>query len=204
MVINILKEDNLNILEKRILEEGIVLPGNVLKVDGFVNHRIDPQFFMQIAEEFKRRFEHLEIDKILTVEVSGIAIAFAVGLAMDKKVIFAKKNNSKTLGDDVYKSSVYSYTKGVTYDIMVSKNFLNKGDRVLVIDDFLANGKALEGVYDILEQAGAKLLSTGILIEKGFQEGGKRLRKKGYEIHSLATIKSLEGGKVEFENSMDF
>lgn len=204
MVINILKEDNLNILEKRILEEGIVLPGNVLKVDGFVNHRIDPQFFMQIAEEFKRRFEHLEIDKILTVEVSGIAIAFAVGLAMDKKVVFAKKNNSKTLGDDVYKSSVYSYTKGVTYDIMVSKNFLNKGDRVLVIDDFLANGKALEGVYDILEQAGAKLVSTGILIEKGFQEGGKRLREKGYEIHSLATIKSLEGGKVEFENSMDF
>ena len=204
MVINILKEDNLNILEKRILEEGIVLPGNVLKVDGFVNHRIDPQFFMQIAEEFKRRFEHLEIDKILTVEVSGIAIAFAAGLAMDKKVIFAKKNNSKTLGDDVYKSSVYSYTKGVTYDIMVSKNFLNKGDRVLVIDDFLANGKALEGVYDILEQAGAELLSTGILIEKGFQEGGKRLREKGYEIHSLATIKSLEGGKVEFENSIDF
>lgn len=204
MVINILKEDNLNILEKRILEEGIVLPGNVLKVDGFVNHRIDPQFFMQIAEEFKRRFEHLEIDKILTVEVSGIAIAFAVGLAMDKKVVFAKKNNSKTLGDDVYKSSVYSYTKGVTYDIMVSKNFLNKGDRVLVIDDFLANGKALEGVYDILEQSGAKLVSTGILIEKGFQEGGKRLREKGYEIHSLATIKSLEGGKVEFENSIDF
>ena len=204
MVINILKEDNLNILEKRILEEGIVLPGNVLKVDGFVNHRIYPQFFMQIAEEFKRRFEHLEIDKILTVEVSGIAIAFAVGLAMDKKVVFAKKNNSKTLGDDVYKSSVYSYTKGVTYDIMVSKNFLNKGDRVLVIDDFLANGKALEGVYDILEQAGAKLVSTGILIEKGFQEGGKRLREKGYEIHSLATIKSLEGGKVEFENSLDF
>lgn len=204
MVINILKEDNLNILEKRILEEGIVLPGNVLKVDGFVNHRIDPQFFMKIAEEFKRRFEYLEIDKILTVEVSGIAIAFAVGLAMDKKVVFAKKNNSKTLGDDVYKSSVYSYTKGVTYDIMVSKNFLNKGDRVLVIDDFLANGKALEGVYDILEQAGAKLVSTGILIEKGFQEGGKRLREKGYEIHSLATIKSLEGGKVEFENSIDF
>ena len=194
----------MNILEKRILEEGIVLPGNVLKVDGFVNHRIDPQFFMKIAEEFKRRFEYLEIDKILTVEVSGIAIAFAVGLAMDKKVVFAKKNNSKTLGDDVYKSSVYSYTKGVTYDIMVSKNFLNKGDRVLVIDDFLANGKALEGVYDILEQAGAELLSTGILIEKGFQEGGKRLREKGYEIHSLATIKSLEGGKVEFENSLDF
>lgn len=194
----------MNILEKRILEEGIVLPGNVLKVDSFVNHRIDPQFFMKIAEEFKRRFENLEIDKILTVEVSGIAIAFAVGLAMDKKVIFAKKNNSKTLGDDVYKSSVYSYTKGVTYDIMVSKNYLNKGDRVLVIDDFLANGKALEGVYDLLEQAGAQLVSTGILIEKGFQDGGKRLREKGYEIESLATIKSLENGKVEFENSVDF
>lgn len=194
----------MNILEKRILDEGIVLPGNVLKVDGFVNHRIDPEFFMQIAEEFKRRFEHLDIDKILTVEVSGIAIAFAVGLAMNKKVVFAKKNVSKTLGDDVYKSSVYSYTKGVTYDIMVSKNYLNKGDRVLVIDDFLANGKALEGVYDILKQTGAELVSTGILIEKGFQDGGKRLREKGYEIESLATIKSLDGGKVEFENSIDF
>lgn len=194
----------MNILEKRILEEGRVLPGNVLKVDSFVNHKIDPAFFMKIAEEFKSRFSDLEIDKILTVEVSGIAIAFAVGLLMDKEVIFAKKNISKTLGDDVYKSSVYSYTKGVTYDIMVSKNYLNKGDRVLVIDDFLANGKALEGVYDILEQAGAKVEATGILIEKGFQNGGKRLREKGYKIESLATIKSLENGKVEFENSLDF
>ena len=194
----------MNILEKRILEEGRVLPGNVLKVDSFVNHKIDPAFFMKIAEEFKKRFSDLEIDKILTVEVSGIAIAFAVGLLMDKEVIFAKKNISKTLGDDVYKSSVYSYTKGVTYDIMVSKNYLNKGDKVLVIDDFLANGKALEGVYDILEQAGAQVESTGILIEKGFQNGGKRLRGKGYKIESLATIKSLENGKVEFENSLDF
>lgn len=194
----------MNILEKRILEEGRVLPGNVLKVDSFVNHKIDPAFFMKIAEEFKKRFSDLKIDKILTVEVSGIAIAFAVGLLMDKEVIFAKKNISKTLGDDVYKSSVYSYTKGVTYDIMVSKNYLNKGDRVLVIDDFLANGKALEGVYDILEQAGAKVEATGILIEKGFQNGGKRLREKGYKIESLATIKSLDNGKVEFENSLDF
>lgn len=194
----------MNILEKRILEEGRVLPGNVLKVDSFVNHKIDPAFFMKIAEEFKSRFSDLKIDKILTVEVSGIAIAFAVGLLMDKEVIFAKKNISKTLGDDVYKSSVYSYTKGVTYDIMVSKNYLNKGDRVLVIDDFLANGKALEGVYDILEQAGAQVEATGILIEKGFQNGGKRLREKGYKIESLATIKSLENGKVEFENSLDF
>lgn len=194
----------MNILEKRILEEGRVLPGNVLKVDSFVNHKIDPAFFMKIAEEFKKRFSDLKIDKILTVEVSGIAIAFAVGLLMDKEIIFAKKSVSKTLGDDVYKSSVYSYTKGVTYDIMVSKNYLNKGDRVLVIDDFLANGKALEGIYDILEQAGAKVEATGILIEKGFQNGGKRLRGKGYKIESLATIKSLENGKVEFENSLDF
>lgn len=194
----------MNILEKRILEEGRVLPGNVLKVDSFVNHKIDPAFFMKIAEEFKSRFSDLKIDKILTVEVSGIAIAFAVGLLMDKEIIFAKKSVSKTLGDDVYKSSVYSYTKGVTYDIMVSKNYLNKGDKVLVIDDFLANGKALEGIYDILEQAGAQVEATGILIEKGFQNGGKRLREKGYKIESLATIKSLENGKVEFENSLDF
>lgn len=194
----------MNILEKRILEEGRVLPGNVLKVDSFVNHKIDPAFFMKIAKEFKKRFSDLEIDKILTVEVSGIAIAFAVGLLMDKEIIFAKKSVSKTLGDDVYKSSVYSYTKGVTYDIMVSKNYLKKGDRVLVIDDFLANGKALDGVYDILEQAGAKVEATGILIEKGFQNGGKRLREKGYKIESLATIKSLDNGKVEFENSLDF
>lgn len=194
----------MNILEKRILEEGRVLPGNVLKVDSFVNHKIDPAFFMKIAEEFKSRFSDLKIDKILTVEVSGIAIAFAVGLLMDKEIIFAKKSVSKTLGDDVYKSSVYSYTKGVTYDIMVSKNYLKNGDKVLVIDDFLANGKALEGIYDILEQAGAQVEATGILIEKGFQNGGKRLREKGYKIESLATIKSLENGKVEFENSLDF
>ncbi|WP_055078151.1 xanthine phosphoribosyltransferase [Lagierella massiliensis] len=194
----------MNILEKRILEEGRVLPGNVLKVDSFVNHKIDPAFFMKIAEEFKSRFSDLKIDKILTVEVSGIAIAFAVGLLMDKEIIFAKKSVSKTLGDDVYKSSVYSYTKGVTYDIMVSKNYLKKGDKVLVIDDFLANGKALEGIYDILEQAGAQVEATGILIEKGFQNGGNRLREKGYKIESLATIKSLENGKVEFENSLDF
>ena len=194
----------MNILEKRILEEGRVLPGNVLKVDSFVNHKIDPAFFMKIAEEFKSRFSDLKIDKILTVEVSGIAIAFAVGLLMDKEIIFAKKSVSKTLGDDVYKSSVYSYTKGITYDIMVSKNYLNKGDRVLVIDDFLANGKALEGVYNILQQAGAQVEATGILIEKGFQNGGKRLREQGYKIESLATIKSLENGKVEFENSLDF
>lgn len=194
----------MNILEKRILEEGRVLPGNVLKVDSFVNHKIDPAFFMKIAEEFKSRFSDLKIDKILTVEVSGIAIAFAVGLLMDKEIIFAKKSISKTLGDDVYKSSVYSYTKGITYDIMVSKNYLKKGDKVLVIDDFLAKGKALEGIYDILEQAGAKVEATGILIEKGFQNGGKRLREKGYKIESLATIKSLENGKVEFENSLDF
>lgn len=194
----------MNILEKRILEEGRVLPGNVLKVDSFVNHKIDPAFFMKIAEEFKSRFSDLKIDKILTVEVSGISIAFAVGLLMDKEIIFAKKSISKTLGDDVYKSSVYSYTKGITYDIMVSKNYLKKGDKVLVIDDFLANGKALEGIYDILEQAGAQVEATGILIEKGFQNGGKRLREKGYKIESLAIIKSLENGKVEFENSLDF
>ncbi|WP_300409921.1 xanthine phosphoribosyltransferase [Lagierella sp.] len=194
----------MNLLEKRILEDGVVLPGNVLKVDSFVNHRIDPDFFMNIGKEFAKRFKDREIDKILTLEVSGIAIAFAVGVFLEKPVIFAKKTQSKTLGDYVYKTSVYSYTKGREYEVKVSKEFLEEGDRVLLIDDFLANGKALEGLLDICNQAKASVEGIGILIEKGFQEGGKNLRKKGYEIESLAIIKSLEDEKVIFDKVEDF
>ncbi len=194
----------MNLLEKRILEDGVVLPGNVLKVDSFLNHQIDPLFFMEIGKEFAKRFEDRDIDKILTLEVSGIAIAFALGLVMEKPVIFAKKTQSKTLGDNVYSTSVYSYTKDRTYEVKVSKSLLEEDDAVLIIDDFLANGKALEGLIDICNQAKASVEGIGILIEKGFQGGGKTLRKKGYEIESLAIIKSLENGNVEFDKVRDF
>ncbi|MDO5017807.1 MAG: xanthine phosphoribosyltransferase [Lagierella massiliensis] len=194
----------MNKLEKKILDEGVVLSENILKVDGFVNHRIDPLFFMEIGKEFAKRFKDKNIDKILTLEVSGIAIAFAVGIYLKKPVIFAKKNNSKTLGEEVYSTTVYSYTKDINYFVKVSKKFLESGDRVLIIDDFLANGKALEGLIDICNQSNSTVEGIGILIEKGFQKGGSSIREKGYEIESLAIIKSLDNGRIEFDKSKYF
>lgn len=192
----------MNPLEKRIAEEGIVLPGNILKVDRFVNHMIDPKLFTELADEFYERFKDKKIDKILTLEVSGIGIAYACGLKFGAPVLFAKKTVSKTLGTDVYTSQVYSYTKDINYDIMVSKEFLVEGERVLIIDDFLANGKAIEGLIDLCNKAKVEVQGVGILIEKAFQDGGKILRKEGVNLQSLARIKSLDNGKVEFEESI--
>ncbi|MDL2310647.1 xanthine phosphoribosyltransferase [Peptostreptococcaceae bacterium OttesenSCG-928-C18] len=188
----------MNPLEKKILEEGTVLPGDILKVDKFINHMIDPQLFMELADEFYERFKDKKIDKILTLEVSGIGIAFACGVKFEKPVVFAKKTISKTLGDNVYKAQVYSYTKGINYDIMVAKDFLKEGERVLIIDDFLANGKAIEGLISLCEQAKAPIEGIGILIEKSFQEGGKNIRSKGYQLESLARIKNFDNGVVNF------
>lgn len=189
----------MNPLEKRILDEGTVLPGNILKVDRFINHMIDPMLFVELADEFDKRFKDIQVDKVLTLEVSGIGIAFACGLKLQKPVVFAKKTISKTLGDDVYTSQVYSYTKKINYDIMVAKDFLKKGERVLIIDDFLANGKAIEGLIDLCNQAGAKIEGIGILIEKAFQDGGKNIREEGYHLESLAIIDRFEDGKVVFK-----
>ncbi|WP_100065185.1 xanthine phosphoribosyltransferase [Miniphocaeibacter massiliensis] len=188
----------MNPLEKKILEEGTVLPENILKVDRFINHMIDPQLFTELADEFYERFKDKKIDKILTLEVSGIGIAFACGVKFETPVVFAKKTVSKTLGDNVYKAQVYSYTKDINYDIMVAKDFLEKGERILIIDDFLANGKAIEGLISLCEQAGATVEGIGILIEKAFQDGGKIIREQGYKLESLARIKNFDNGIVNF------
>ena len=189
----------MNILEKRILEEGTILPGNILKVDNFVNHMIDPELFYEIAKDFKGRFKDIEVDKILTLEVSGIGIAYACGLVFKKPVLFDKKTISKTLGDNVYTSQVYSYTKQTNYDIMVAKNFLKEGEKVLIIDDFLANGKAIEGLIELCDKAGAKVEGIGVLIEKSFQDGGKEIRERGYRLESIAQIERFEDNKVIFK-----
>lgn len=193
----------MKLLEDRIREDGIVLPGDILKVDSFINHQIDPGLFMALAEEFKRLFAIDHVDKILTMEVSGIAPAFACGILFGAKVLFAKKTMSKTLGDDVYCTQVYSYTKGKNYDVMVSKKLLKPGESVLIIDDFLANGKALLGLIDLCEQARVEIKGIGVLIEKAFQGGAEEVLKKGYQVQSLARIQSFEENRVVFVGEND-
>ena len=185
-------------LKKRILKDGKVKPGNVLKVDSFLNHQMDIDMLEQIGEEFKCRFEGAGINKILTIEASGIAIACMAAKAFGVPLVFAKKNQTKNIAGDVYTSKVQSYTHGRIYDVIVSKEFLNSDDKILVIDDFLANGCALDGLIDIANQAGAELCGIGIVIEKHFQGGGDRLRKQGIRVESLAMIKSMTDDSLEF------
>ena len=182
----------MKILKERIVKDGIVRAGNVLKVDSFLNHQLDIQLFEQMGEEFKRRFEGEEINKILTIEASGIAIACIVARYFDVPVVFAKKSKTKNIEGDVYTSKVESFTHGKVYDIMVSKDFLNPEDKVLIIDDFLANGKALVGLSKIVEDAGATLVGAGIAIEKGFQKGGDLLRAQGVRVESLAIVEEMD------------
>jgi xanthine phosphoribosyltransferase len=182
----------MQLLKDRILKDGIVKEGNVLKVDSFLNHQMDVKLFSQIGKEFKKRFADCEITKILTIEASGIGIACIAAQEFGCPVIFAKKTQSKNIDGEVYMSMVTSYTKGVTYDIIVSQKFLNKTDKVLIIDDFLANGCALMGLIDIVNTSGAELAGAGIVIEKGFQIGGKLIRDKGVRLESLAIIDSMD------------
>lgn len=186
-------------LEKMILEKGRVLPGNILKVDSFLNHQIDPNLFMAMGKDFYERFKNKKINKILTLEVSGIAIAFAAATYFNCPVVFAKKIESLTISNDVYTSKVRSYTKNKVYDIRVDKKYLSCEDGILIIDDFLANGEALKGLIDLCDQARAKVEGIGIAIEKTFQEGGEKYRKLGYDLYSQAKIKSLENTMIEFE-----
>lgn len=188
----------MELLKEKILKEGRIEDGNVLKVDSFLNHQLDIDFLNEIGKEFKRRFSDKDITKIVTIETSGIAIAAIAAQYFNVPVVFARKTISKNLGKDLYESEVYSFTKEKTYKIRISKRYLNKYDKILLIDDFLANGNALNGAMDIIEQAGATLVGAGIVIEKGFQEGGKKLREKGIDLVSLAIIDSLEAGKVVF------
>ncbi|MFD1672952.1 xanthine phosphoribosyltransferase [Agrilactobacillus yilanensis] len=188
----------MKILEDRILKDGQVLGHDVLKVDNFLNHQVDPMLMQQMGEEFHRLFKDEKITKILTVESSGIAPAVFAGLAFKVPVVFARKHKSVTLKDELYTSVVYSYTKKVSNHISISKKFLNSDDRVLIIDDFLANGQAVQGLVDIIKQADADLAGIGIVIEKTFQKGRELIDKEGIHVESLARIKAFEDGKVIF------
>ncbi len=194
----------LKLLEEKILKDGAVLPGGILKVDGFLNHRIDIKFMNEIGQEFAHLFDGLGINKVLTVEASGIAIASIVAQYFDDaEVLFAKKNQTKNLSDDTYSATVSSFTHGRDYLIRVSKDYLTKDDRVLIVDDFLAVGHAVLGMIELCNQAGASVCGVGICIEKAFQGGGKTLRKKGVNLHSLAIVDMGENGEISFIDDND-
>lgn len=188
----------MELLEKRILQDGTVKEGNILKVDSFLNHQLDVELLNEIGKEFKRLFADKKITKILTIEASGIAIASIAAQYFGVPVLFAKKAKSQNLDGELYTSMVHSYTYGKDYTITVAKKFLSPQEHILIIDDFLAVGKALTGLLDIADQAGATVEGIGIVVEKGFQEGGKNLRRKGYNLHSLAIVDSMENGKLVF------
>ncbi|ENW87159.1 xanthine phosphoribosyltransferase [Acinetobacter indicus] len=185
-------------LEQKILAEGIVLSEEVLKVDSFLNHQIDPVMMQQIGQEFARLFKDAGITKIITIEASGIAPAVMAGLELGVPVIFARKYQSLTLKDDLYRSKVFSFTKQVESTIAISNKHISSSDKVLVIDDFLANGQAALGLADLIHQAQAEVVGIGIVIEKSFQPGRDLLLEKGYRVESLARVKSLANGTVEF------
>lgn len=191
----------MEIIEQEIQKRGKVLPGNVLKVNSFLNHQLDPYLLNIMAGEWTKLFKNDNITKIVTIEASGIALAILTGLKLNVPVVFAKKSNSKNIGD-VYKSKIHSYTRDQDFDIQIEKQFIYKDDIVLIIDDFLANGSATLGMIDIINQAGAKLAGVGIAIEKGFQNGGEILRDKGVRVESLAIISSMDEktGKIIFKH----
>ncbi len=189
----------MRLLEERILKDGLVMEGDVLKVDSFLNHQMDVTLFRAMAEEWKRLFADCDINKILTIEASGIGIACIAGIAFDCPVVFAKKTKTRNIAGDVYRTNVQSYTHNTCYDVIVSKRFLGADDRLLLIDDFLANGAALNGLMDLAAMAGARVIGAGIAIEKAYQPGGRLLREKGLRIEALARIASMDpGGRIVF------
>ena len=186
-------------LQEKILNEGSVSGSDILKVDSFLNHQLDVAFLNEIGKEFKERFKDEKIDKILTIEASGIAIAsIASQYFGNVPVVFAKKAESKNLDKDVFETKVYSFTKAKEYSVKVSKKYLSKGENILVLDDFLANGRAALGLKDLVDQAEANLVGVGIVIEKGFQEGRQLLLDEGVRLESLAILESIENGTVKF------
>ena len=190
----------MNFLEEKIVKEGIVKEGNVLKVDGFLNHQMDIELFNEMGKEWKKRFEGKNINKILTIEASGIGIACIAAQHFDVPVVFAKKSKSINLEGDMYTAEVESFTHKNKNQVIVAKKFLNENDRVLLIDDFLANGCALQGLIQIVQSAGATVEGIGIAIEKGFQSGGRIIRNLGYQLESLAIVDAMdwETGKITF------
>lgn len=188
----------MKLLEERIKKDGIVKPGNVLKVDNFLNHQMDIALFNEMGKEFKRLFADCKVNKILTIEASGIGIACIVAQYFDVPVVFAKKAQSINIDGDVYSTKIQSFTHQRVYDVIVSKKYLNPEDHILIIDDFLANGCALEGLIDLVQSAGATVEGIGIAIEKGFQQRGKLIRDRGIRLESLAIVDSMEGGELVF------
>lgn len=192
----------MDLLKKKILEEGQVYEGNILKVDCFLNHQIDCAFLCEVGKEFHRLYKDEDINKILTIESSGIAIGAMVAQEFGCPLVFAKKTKTKNIAGDVYTTPVESFTHGTTYDIIVSKKFLNPGDKVLIVDDFLAIGNALKGLIHLVEQSGATLVGCGTVIEKGYQHGGDDLRAQGIRVESLAIVESMDAktGEVVFRD----
>ncbi|MDC7952988.1 xanthine phosphoribosyltransferase [Liquorilactobacillus mali] len=188
----------MKLLEDRIREDGLVLPDNVLKVNQFLNHQIDPDLMYKLGEEFVRLYQGEKITKIVTIEASGIAPAIMTGLILHVPVLFARKQKSSTMNSKLYTAEVYSYTKKVKNTVSVDQKFLGKDDHVLIIDDFLANGQAVQGLIDICNEAQAELVGVGIAIEKSFQDGAKLIKEQGVRLESLARISSFAGNQVHF------
>lgn len=191
----------MNLLQERIQKEGKVLPGNIVKVDGFLNHRVDVAFLKEIAEDFYRIFKDEKPTMIATIEASGIALATVCADRFSIPMIFAKKAKSDNIEGGLYQSEIFSYTYKKKVNLILAAEWLGPSERVLIIDDFLANGEALRGLLDIIRQSGAETVGVGIAVEKGFQPGGARLREQGVNLHSLAIIESAENGKIIFRDS---
>ena len=191
----------MNFLEERILRDGVVKEGNVLMVDHFLNHQLDVQLLDEVAREFKRRFGDTKVTKVLTIETSGIAIACSVAREYGVPVVFAKKAKSVNMDGEMYVAEIESFTHKKVNQVIVAKKFLGEDDKVLIVDDFLANGYALQGLISIVVSAGAEVAGCGIVIEKGFQEGGDRLRNLGFHLESLAIVDSMDAqtGKIVFQ-----
>lgn len=191
----------MELLENRIKKDGEVLPGNILKVSSFLNHQIDVKLMDQMGEEFYRIYKNSPVTKIVTIESSGIAVAYSVARQFGKPLVFAKKNQTSNVNEDVFSTKIYSYTHNQEYNVVISKKFISPNDNILLVDDFLANGKALNGLINIVEQAGAKVCGICIAIEKGFQDGGKLLREKGYQVESLAIVEKMtDDGQIFFKH----
>lgn len=188
----------MELLEQRILKDGKILPGGILKIDGFLNHQMDPELMYEMGQEVKRLFDGCEINKILTIEASGIAIAIMVGYAIGCPVVFAKKSRSKNISDDVFSTEVASFTHGNVNTVVCSKQYLNAGDKVLIVDDFLATGAALIGLKELVRLAGAEVVGAAIAVEKVFQGGGNMLRAEGMRIESMAKIASMDDNSLTF------
>ncbi len=187
-------------LKQRIVKEGRVLPGNIVKVDGFLNHRVDTKLMEEMAEEFAKFFDVSKITMVLTAEASGIALATVCANKYGVPMVFAKKAKSDNIEGGLYQSEIFSYTYKKKVTLLVSKDWISKDDKVLIIDDFMANGMAVQGLIDIVDKARAELVGIGIAVEKGFQGGGDAIREKGIPIHSLAIIESAEEGKLTFRD----